>query len=117
MQDDPTIAKAGSIAAFGVALSYLASSLCAVLMPPELQGRPDVAPSILDGSISGPARPPLLSLVVGAGRLLCSWSRPPGGEVGRIAWPVGDAGIPYTAASRSAIRMDGRPRRRTTKRK
>ena len=44
MQDDPTIAKAGSIAAFGVALSYLASSLCAVLMPPELQGRPDVPP-------------------------------------------------------------------------
>ncbi len=44
MQHDPTIAKAGSIASFGVALSYLASSVCAVLMPPELQGRPDVAP-------------------------------------------------------------------------
>src|SRR2546426_2497343 len=44
MRHDPTIAKTGSIAAFGVALSYLASSLCAVLMPPELQGRPDVSP-------------------------------------------------------------------------
>src|SRR5207249_11842414 len=44
MQHDPTIAKTGSIAALGVALSYLASSLCAVLMPPERQGRPDVTP-------------------------------------------------------------------------
>ena len=44
MQHDPTIAKTGSVAALGVALSYLASSLCAVLMPPELQGRPDVTP-------------------------------------------------------------------------
>src|SRR5438552_15264829 len=46
MQPDATIAKAGSIASFGVALSYLASSVCAVLMPPELQGRPDVAPDL-----------------------------------------------------------------------
>src|SRR5207244_3521879 len=37
-------AKTGSVAAFGVALAYLASSICAVLMPPELQGRPDVSP-------------------------------------------------------------------------
>jgi hypothetical protein len=44
MQHDPTIAKVGSVAAFGVALSYLASSVCAVLMPPELQGRPDITP-------------------------------------------------------------------------
>ena len=44
MQTDAAIAKTGSVAAFGVALAYLASSICAVLMPPELQGRPDVSP-------------------------------------------------------------------------
>jgi hypothetical protein len=41
---DPSILKVGSIAAFGVALSYLASALTAVMMPSELQGRPDVTP-------------------------------------------------------------------------
>ena len=44
MQTDAAIAKTGSVAAFGIALAYLASSICAVLMPPELQGRPDVSP-------------------------------------------------------------------------
>lgn len=41
---DPSITRAGSFAAFGVAVAYLASGLCAALMPPELQGRPDIAP-------------------------------------------------------------------------
>lgn len=41
---DPSILKAGSVAAFGVALAYLASGLTAIMMPPELQGRPDIGP-------------------------------------------------------------------------
>ena len=41
---EAAIARTGSVAAFGVALAYLASSVCAVLMPPELQGRPDIGP-------------------------------------------------------------------------
>ena len=44
MRADPSIAKVGSLAAFGVALSYLASGLSAMMMPSELQGRPDVSP-------------------------------------------------------------------------
>ncbi|HYC55508.1 MAG TPA: hypothetical protein VEL28_11300 [Candidatus Binatia bacterium] len=39
-----SIFRAGAIAAAGVALSYLASATFAVMMPPELQGRPDVGP-------------------------------------------------------------------------
>jgi len=44
MPHDASIARTGSLASFGVAAAYFASSLCAVLMPPELQGRPDVSP-------------------------------------------------------------------------
>ena len=40
---DPRLARTGALAAFGVAASYLASGVCAVLMPPELQGRPEIA--------------------------------------------------------------------------
>jgi hypothetical protein len=40
----PSILRAGSVAALGVALASLASGVCAVLMPPELQARPDVGP-------------------------------------------------------------------------
>jgi hypothetical protein len=39
-----SVLEAGAIAAFGVALSYLASGLAAVMMPAELQGRPDISP-------------------------------------------------------------------------
>ena len=41
---DRTLRAAGSIASVGVALSYFAASLFAVLMPPELQGRPGISP-------------------------------------------------------------------------
>jgi hypothetical protein len=41
---DPSIRTVGSIAAFGVAASYVAAGLSAALMPAELQGRPDVTP-------------------------------------------------------------------------
>jgi hypothetical protein len=48
MQTQPSvrasILRTGGAAAIGVALAYLASGLCAVMMPPELQGRPDVTP-------------------------------------------------------------------------
>jgi hypothetical protein len=44
MPQDASIARVGSLAAFGVALAYLASGVCAVSMPPELQGRPDITP-------------------------------------------------------------------------
>ena len=44
MRLEPSIAKVGGLAAFGVALAYVASAVCAILMPAELQGRPDVTP-------------------------------------------------------------------------
>ena len=44
MPQDASIARVGSAAAFGVALAYFASGVCAVLMPAELQGRPDITP-------------------------------------------------------------------------
>jgi hypothetical protein len=34
----------GALASYGVAIAYLLTGVCAVLMPPELQGRPDVGP-------------------------------------------------------------------------
>jgi hypothetical protein len=42
--DDPSIRRVGALAAFGVALAYFLTGVCAVLMPPELQGRPDIGP-------------------------------------------------------------------------
>jgi hypothetical protein len=44
MRLEPSIAKVGGLAAFGVAASYVASGLSAIMMPAELQGRPDVTP-------------------------------------------------------------------------
>jgi hypothetical protein len=44
MRPDPTIARLGGAAAFGLALAYVATGVAAMLMPPELQGRPDVGP-------------------------------------------------------------------------
>ena len=43
---DPRLARTGALAAFGVAASYLATGICAVLMPPELQGRPEITPHL-----------------------------------------------------------------------
>jgi hypothetical protein len=34
----------GAFASFGVALAYFLSGVCAALMPPELQGRPEITP-------------------------------------------------------------------------
>jgi hypothetical protein len=42
--DDSSIRRVGAFASFGVAVAYLLSAAFAVLMPPELQGRPDVTP-------------------------------------------------------------------------
>ncbi|MDH3685811.1 MAG: hypothetical protein OEP95_06265 [Myxococcales bacterium] len=42
--DDPSVRRVGTIAAYGVALAYLLTGVTAVLMPPELQGRPDITP-------------------------------------------------------------------------
>jgi hypothetical protein len=42
--DDPSIRQVGAFASFGVALAYFLSGVCAVLMPPELQGRPEITP-------------------------------------------------------------------------
>lgn len=44
MRLDPTIARLGSGAAIALALAYVATGVTAILMPPELQGRPDVGP-------------------------------------------------------------------------
>ncbi len=41
---DSTIARLGSVAAFALALAYVATGVAAILMPAELQGRPDVGP-------------------------------------------------------------------------
>ena len=46
MQHDASLARVGSLAAFGLAAAYLASGVAAALMPPELQGRPDVTPHV-----------------------------------------------------------------------
>jgi hypothetical protein len=42
--DDPSIRRVGSVASLGVAVAYLLTGLSAVLMPPELQGRPEITP-------------------------------------------------------------------------
>jgi hypothetical protein len=42
--NDPTIRRLGSLAAFGLAAAYLLTAVTAVLMPTELQGRPDITP-------------------------------------------------------------------------
>ncbi len=39
-----SIAGVGALAAFGLALAYVATGIAAILMPPALQGRPDVGP-------------------------------------------------------------------------
>lgn len=44
MPIDSSILRGGAVAALGVALASLASGVCAVSMPPELQARPDVGP-------------------------------------------------------------------------
>lgn len=38
--------RAGRVAAFGVAAGSLAAAVCAGLMPPELQGRPEIPPHV-----------------------------------------------------------------------
>lgn len=43
MHDDPSILRVGRLAAAGVAVTYIAASICATLMPPELQGRPEIS--------------------------------------------------------------------------
>lgn len=42
--EDPSIRRVGTLASFGVAVAYLLSAVSAVLMPAELQGRPEIGP-------------------------------------------------------------------------
>ena len=42
--DDPSICRLGAFASFGVAVAYVLTGVCGVLMPPELQGRPEITP-------------------------------------------------------------------------
>ena len=42
--DDPSIRRVGALASVGVAIAYVLTGICAVLMPPELQGRPEITP-------------------------------------------------------------------------
>jgi hypothetical protein len=42
--NDPSIPRVGAIASFGVAVAYFLTGVFAVLMPPELQGRPEITP-------------------------------------------------------------------------
>lgn len=42
--DDPSIRRVGTLASFGVAVAYLLTGISAVLMPAELQGRPEIGP-------------------------------------------------------------------------
>jgi len=46
--DDPSIHRVGAPASFRVAIAYLLTGICAVLMPPELQGRPEITPFAKD---------------------------------------------------------------------
>lgn len=41
---DPTLLRVGALASWGVAVAYVATGVCALLMPAELQGRPEVTP-------------------------------------------------------------------------
>ncbi len=42
--DDPSIRRGGAVASLGVAVAYFLTGIFAVLMPPELQGRPEITP-------------------------------------------------------------------------
>ena len=108
--DDPSIRRVGAWAAFGVALAYLLTGVCAVLMPPELQGRPDVSPHefwlalsrdptahlafhgawVLAG-LCGIAAVPAVSLLVGPGRR------------GALGWPALAAGLGFAVMARSHL--------------
>jgi hypothetical protein len=44
MDQDSSIRRLGALASIGVAACYLGSGVSALLMPPELQARPDVSP-------------------------------------------------------------------------
>jgi hypothetical protein len=99
MQHDISLARIGSLAAFSVAAAYLASGVAATLMPPELQGRPDVTPHVFwtvlsqqplahlayhgcfvaAGIFGLAAVPTISSLVASANRGLVLWS-------GSAAW-------------------------------
>jgi hypothetical protein len=42
--EDPSVRRVGAFASLGVAVAYLLTGICAVAMPTELQGRPEVTP-------------------------------------------------------------------------
>lgn len=44
--NDPSIRRIGVLTSFGVAFAYLLTGLTAVLMPSELQGRPEITPHV-----------------------------------------------------------------------
>ena len=110
MQHDASILRIGSLAAFGVAAAYFASGLCAALMPPELQGRPDVSPhrfwSVLSqqphahlayhwtfvaAGLSGLAAVPAISLLV--------WTA----QRGVVLWSGGAAWLGFAVLARSHL--------------
>jgi hypothetical protein len=97
MPHDPTILRVGRVAAFGVALAYLASGVFAALMPPELQGRPDVTPHEFWLVLS---RDPLAHLAyhwafVGAG--LCGLAAVP--AISLLVWPLHRGAVLWSGAA------------------
>ena len=44
--DDSSIREVGVFASIGVAIAYFLTGVCAVLMPAELQGRPEITPHV-----------------------------------------------------------------------
>jgi hypothetical protein len=93
----PSIQRVGGIAAFGVALTYVASGLCALLMPPELQGRPDVTPHQFWTVLS---QDPLAHLAfhwswVAAG--ICGLAAVP--AISLLVWPAGRGAVLWSGAA------------------
>jgi len=92
-----SIPRVGGIAAFGVALSYFASGLCALMMPPELQGRPDVTPHQFWTVLS---QDPVAHLAfhwswVAAG--VCGLAAVP--AISLIVWPAGRGAVLWSGAA------------------
>ena len=52
MVDDASVYRVGALAAFGVASGYVLTGIFAVMMPPQLQGRPDISPHVFWTTLS-----------------------------------------------------------------
>jgi hypothetical protein len=93
--EEASLARLGRAACFGLAAAYLASGLSAALMPPELQGRPEITPHEFWTAL---ARDP-------AAHLAYHWSFVAAGVFGLAAVPV--ASLRLRAAGPGALLWSG----------